>query len=99
CAMASLPPTLLAAKLSPALSSLVESERAFARTSLEKGIRDSFLAYFADDGIVFRPQPVAFKQFAAEHPLPAAAVQPALDWTPIWADVSSAGDLGYTTGP
>jgi len=36
------------AALSPALASLVEMERAFARSAAQIGIRDSFLAYFAD---------------------------------------------------
>ena len=52
---------LLAAQnqVSPALQSLVDAERAFAQTATEKGIRDSFLEYFADDAIAFEPAPTS----------------------------------------
>jgi hypothetical protein len=34
--------------LPPDLSSLVEAERAFAKASVERGVREAFLTYFAD---------------------------------------------------
>ncbi|MGB7926178.1 MAG: nuclear transport factor 2 family protein [Pyrinomonadaceae bacterium] len=77
------------------LRSLVETERAFARTAAEKGIRDSFLAYLADDGVLFRPQPVNGKQWMSARP----ARPGLLIWEPTFAYVSRAGDLGYDTGP
>lgn len=92
-------PGLGAVEIPPALASLVETERAFARMSLEKGQREAFLAFFADDGIVFNPHPVAYKQDAAKRPAPASRPPPTLAWEPIFGDVSAAGDLGYTTGP
>ncbi len=33
-----------------ALDSLVAAERAFARASIEKGVRDAFLEFLAEDG-------------------------------------------------
>lgn len=81
------------------LVSLVESERAFARTSLEEGARSSFIMYFADDAVVFRPHPVKYKEAMKNVPLPKNPLETTLEWEPIWADVSSDGDLGYTTGP
>ncbi len=80
------------------LASLVATERTFARTSVEKGVREAFLEFLADDGIVFRPHPVVYREAVKNAPLqnPKAAT---LDWEPIYADVSAAGDLGYTTGP
>ena len=39
--------------------SLVEAERAFAAQAAERGIRASFLANFAPDGIGFDPAPAA----------------------------------------
>ena len=92
-------PILGAVDLPPALASLVETERAFARMSLEKGQREAFLAFFADDGIVFNPHPVAYKQDAAKRPAPGTRPPSTLAWEPIFGDVSAAGDLGYTTGP
>jgi ketosteroid isomerase-like protein len=79
----------------PDLKTLVNTERAFSKTSEAKGMRDAFLAYLADDGILFRPNPVSGKKWWLERP-PAEGL---LTWEPIFADVSRAGDLGYTTGP
>jgi hypothetical protein len=53
-----------------ALQEIVEAERAFARTCAEKGIRASFLEYFADDGIAFRPGPVRYKEAVKDSPQP-----------------------------
>jgi ketosteroid isomerase-like protein len=74
---------------------VVEAERAFARTAATKGTRDAFLEFLADDGIIFQPGPVNGKQFWRERP----AGKGLLSWEPVFADVSRAGDLGYTTGP
>ncbi len=86
-------------KLSPDMGSLVEAERAFARTSVEKGIRESFIMFFADDGINFQPHPVKTKETLLKQPAPATRPPIVLDWQPVYADISRAGDLGYTTGP
>ena len=77
------------------LRSLVETERAFSKTAAAKGIRDSFLAFLADDGVLFRPKPVNGKQFLRGRP----ARPGLLSWEPIFAFVSRAGDMGYDTGP
>src|SRR5215831_17188941 len=74
---------------------LVEMEHAFAKAAATKGTRDAFLEFLADDGIVFQPGPVNGRKYWGER-------QPAkglLSWQPAFADVSRAGDLGYTTGP
>jgi len=82
-----------------ALQSLVETERAFARTSEDKGTREAFLSFIADDGILFRPEAVNGKKWMHDNPVPSSQQRPLLSWQPIFADVSLAGDLGYTTGP
>jgi ketosteroid isomerase-like protein len=81
------------------LRSLVETERAFSRTSEEKGTRESFAEFIAEDGILFRPTAVLGKKWMREHPLPPSTKRQLLSWQPIFAAVSRAGDLGYTTGP
>lgn len=81
------------------LKAIVETERAFSRMSEEKGTREAFAAFIADDGILFRPGPVLGKKWMQDHPLPASTTRSLLTWQPIFADVSRAGDLGYTTGP
>ena len=80
----------------PALQSLIEAERSFSRLSEEKGIKEAFLTYLADDSIVFRPKPVPGRKVyeAAADDSPAL-----LTWEPAYAEVASDGDLGYTTGP
>ncbi|MDQ1591515.1 MAG: hypothetical protein QOG71_2142 [Pyrinomonadaceae bacterium] len=83
----------------PALVSLVEAERAFSRTSVERGVRESFLAFFADDGINFQPHPTNTREAFLKRPAPATRPPVTLYWEPVFADVSRAGDLGYTTGP
>jgi ketosteroid isomerase-like protein len=80
-----------------AVDSIADAERAFARTSVQKGIRDSFIEFFAEDGINFQPHPTKTKEAFSKRP--AAPSPVVLDWHPITADVSRAGDLGYTTGP
>jgi ketosteroid isomerase-like protein len=77
------------------LRSLVEAELAFAKLSEASGIKDAFAANLADEAIVFRPLPVEGKPIYRDMP-PSEAL---LTWFPVWADVSAAGDLGYTTGP
>ena len=84
---------------SPALVSLVEAERAFARMSVERGVRESFLAFFADDGINFQPHPTNTREAYLKRPAPPTRPPVTLNWEPIFADISRAGDLGYTTGP
>jgi ketosteroid isomerase-like protein len=77
------------------LDSLVAAERAFARMSVEKGVRDAFLTYLAEDGVIFSPLATNGRQ-AWESRAPVTAT---LVWEPVFAEVSAAGDLGYTTGP
>jgi ketosteroid isomerase-like protein len=78
-----------------ALSSLVESERAFARAAAQLGTRDAFLTYMADDAVLFRPRAVDAAQWLRNQ----VATQGLLSWEPVIADVAQAGDLGFTSGP
>lgn len=81
------------------LETLVQTEREFARSCVERGIRSSFLEYFADDAIVFQPHPVKYKEAVKDQPAPADPLAYTLDWEPLFSDISAAGDLGYNTGP
>lgn len=76
--------------------SLVETERAFARAAEEKGIPRAFLEYLAGGALVFRPQPTPGRPLyeKLDPGLPTRLV-----WKPAFAEISAAGDLGYTTGP
>ena len=74
---------------------LVQMELDFAKAAAAKGTREAFLEFLADDGILFQPGPVNGKKFWTERE-PRKGL---LSWEPMFADVSRAGDLGYTTGP
>lgn len=67
--------------------------------SVERGVREAFLAFFADDGINFQPHPVRTREAFLSRPAPPVRPPVTLDWQPVFADVSRSGDLGYTTGP
>jgi ketosteroid isomerase-like protein len=85
--------------VSPELQRLADTERTFSRTSVEKGIRASFMEFFAEDGINFTPHPGNAQQYFRNRPAPTAPQPFTLKWEPAFADISQAGDLGYTTGP
>ncbi len=94
-AAALLCPAPAEAAMPAALDSLVAAERAFAGMSVEQGVRNAFLEYLAGDGVIFSPLATNGRQ-AWESRAPVAAT---LTWEPVFAEVSAAGDLGYTTGP
>jgi ketosteroid isomerase-like protein len=77
------------------VASLVAAERAFARASAESGIREAFLANLDPESVLFRPRPPP--GIAAWKARPATKAR--LDWRPDYAEVSAAGDLGFTAGP
>lgn len=84
---------------SPAESSLVTTERAFARMSVARGQAEAWIEYFAEEGVLFQPQPVNAKEVMRKR-LPAPQPPNAtLNWVPIYGDVSEGGELGYNIGP
>ncbi len=85
------------AGLPPALQELFDTERAFVRLAAEKGFRDSFYTYFADDGIAFNPHPFRVRTSLANQP-PSPGPMGAV-WAPVYGDIAEAGDLGWDTGP
>ena len=76
------------------MQKLVATEQNFAKTAAEKGTRTAFLEFLADDGIIFNPNESNGKLVWKSRPDSPAL----LSWNPAWADVSSDGNLGYTTG-
>ncbi len=81
------------------LHSMVATERAFSQAAADKGTRDSFLMFIAEDGILFRPSAVLGKKWLLEHPVPLVENRPLLSWQPTFAYMAAAGDMGYTFGP
>jgi ketosteroid isomerase-like protein len=78
-----------------ALDDLIAAERAFAQRSMDAGIRQSFLDFLAEESVLFFPVAVPGRQFMESRP----DIPGQLEWAPAYADISAAGDLGYTTGP
>ena len=80
------------------------AERAFAAATKEIGVRDGFLTFFMDDAIDVAPVAGRLALINVKERLRGQPVSPApparqLLWEPRWGAVSSAGDLGWLTGP
>lgn len=78
------------------LQAVVRAERSFARMAAEQGARAAFLANMTDDALVYANGGLinARKVWTERKDGPGL-----LAWDPVYADVSRAGDVGYTTGP
>ncbi|HEU4875264.1 MAG TPA: nuclear transport factor 2 family protein [Pyrinomonadaceae bacterium] len=85
-----------------ALQEMVKTEQAFSKMAEEKNTHDAFMAFIADDGLLFRPGAVNGKKWMIEHPPPPPKntdKKPLLAWQPKFAGMSASGDMGFTTGP
>lgn len=82
------------AQKNDSLEKLVATEKSFAKTADEKGTRAAFLEFLADDGLIFNPNPANGKEVWQSRGESIAL----LSWNPTFADISSNGVLGYTTG-
>ena len=81
------------------LQDMVKTEQAFSKMAEEKTAREAFMAFIADDGLLFRPGAVNGKKWMIEHPVPPSDKKPLLAWQPSFAGMSASGDMGFTTGP
>jgi len=85
-------------RISPELQALADAERAFAKAATVKGIRDSFLEFFADDSIALRPTAISAKdELRGRQSFPFAVRE--LTWEPRTGDIAGSGELGWLTGP
>jgi ketosteroid isomerase-like protein len=86
------------APISADLQALVNTEREFARTATVKGLRDSFLDYFADDSIALVPAPESARDRLRSQPSqPFSELE--ITWEPRLGDVAASNDIGWLTGP
>jgi ketosteroid isomerase-like protein len=84
---------------------MLAADKAFSAMSAVKGAHAAFLAYMADDVLLYEGAhpPIAGKAAAAayyadqEKKTPTYGTQ-RLEWTPTGADASEDGSLGYTHG-
>jgi len=75
-------------------SNLVEAELAFADHAHKEGINPAFMANLHDSAVIFRPNPISGKKYYSGPDLKGL-----LTWRPVFADIASSADFGYTTGP
>ena len=76
------------------LEKLIANERAFAHAAAEKGTKAAFLEFMAKDAVVYVPERTPAMTYWTGRP----ESKSLLSWAPNYADVSSNGVLGYTTG-
>jgi len=81
----------------PSLAAMADTEREFARTAKVKGIRDSFLEFFADDSIAFTPDVTSARERLLKQESMPFSVNELL-WEPRTGDVAASGELGWLTG-
>lgn len=74
---------------------IADSERAFAALAESTDVKQAFVTWLADDGIVFRPLPVVGKPGWQERPTPPIELR----WEPVQAEIAHSGDLGWDFGP
>jgi ketosteroid isomerase-like protein len=79
---------------SAALEAMIAEEIDFGQRSVADGTRTAFLAYLAENSIVFQPEPADGR--AAQEGTPDNGT---LSWEPAYAEIAADGNLGYTTGP
>ena len=94
-ALLSLPATKVSAEQLPDPATVAEAEKRFAQTASERGIRESFLQFFAEGSVLLAPGPTDARVFYTNYKDKGRL----LAWQPIFATISRSGDLGVTTGP
>jgi ketosteroid isomerase-like protein len=88
-------PHAMSADRGAELQQVVAAERAFAARAQVVNARQAFAEFFASDAVLFAP--FAAPAFPRLREAPDWAVN--IQWRPVAAAVSGAGDMGYTTGP
>lgn len=81
------------------MENMAQAERDFSATAVKEGFRDSFIKFFADDGIGFGPAPEHLKENLLKTPPSTQPRAVIFKWQPYFCDISIDGDMGYTTGP
>jgi ketosteroid isomerase-like protein len=77
------------------LQQMVDTEKAFEQVAGDEGPKSAFLKFLANDSIVFRPNAINGKDFWTSWKDPKPTL---LSRNITYADISSNGLLGYTTG-
>ena len=72
----------------------------FSNYSEKNGMKEAFINYVADNGVMLRPnhKPIVGKDSITILLNKNKNSKSQMKWTPLYADVSSSADLGYTYG-
>lgn len=87
-------------KIEKAKEAIKKADIEFSNLSVKEGFHKAFLAYVADDGVLLRPNsyPIEGRKAIEELYKKSSDSSYILTWNPLYADVSSSGDMGYTYG-
>jgi len=79
---------------------LLQTDREFSTMSEKEGMITAFLAYIAEDGVILRDNslPSKGKESLRVYYTGKSDTSFILTWEPIYSDISSSCDLGYTYG-
>jgi ketosteroid isomerase-like protein len=79
---------------------LLKTDRAFSKMSELKGMHAAFIEYIADEGVLLRNNSYPLKGKESLIDLYAGSDDSSftLVWEPLYEQISSAGDIGYTYG-
>jgi ketosteroid isomerase-like protein len=81
------------------IESVKQADIDFSDLSKEKGMKEAFLSYVAPNGVMLRPYMMPLVGYDEINKLLSDGEIPfTLVWAPLYADVSSSGDMGYTYG-
>ena len=76
------------------LQKIIETEKAFAQASIDKGTKISFLEFLSKEAIIFdKSMPVNGLEYWQNTDFKGV-----ITWQPTMAEIAGSSDLGYTTG-
>ena len=76
------------------LQKIIEIEKAFAQTSIDKGTKNAFLEFLSIESIIFdKSMPVNGLEYWQKLDFKGV-----ITWQPIIAEIAGSSDLGYTVG-
>lgn len=76
---------------------LMNVERTFSATSVEKGFYKALRLYKADETMFLKDRPVT--DTSEINQMLSRTFPGTVTWEPLFCDVSASGDMGYTYGP
>ncbi|MFA6540261.1 MAG: hypothetical protein WCT99_01560 [Bacteroidota bacterium] len=77
------------------IGDVVNTERLFSAAAVSRGVKEAFVSFLDTGCVIFRPVPVNGYRWYQDRP-PAKGF---LSWIPEKVELSSSGDLAYSTGP